>query len=273
MAIMEDDKILLNKYMPIIRGINLYLNRKPCKSLIGGNHVQMSLSMFESISVGQIYRTHHYVSCQMLKKNDKKILETNTTLIIYFIDKECWNGKDISQHSAYPEHKEILLPPYTSLQVAKKVMTMSGQEIHVNVLDNLRVEADEKNGKNSYLCTWLMPKLDQEENNKNDEISNIVDDDNNRKKSFQQHNMKNDHKEDIQICIEQLKIKMFKPLCICGNILVFVNWYYCYGGSEVSCNICKHVIKQDVYHCNSCVEDNSYDECISCAKVQPKNYQ
>jgi len=118
-----------------------------------------------------------------------------------------------------------------------------------------------------------MPKLDQEENNKNDEISNIVDDDNNRKKSFQQHNMKNDHKEDIQICIGQLKIKMFKPLCICGNILVFVNWYYCYGGSEVSCNICKHVIKQDVYHCNSCVEDNSYDECISCAKVQPKNYQ
>jgi len=214
------------------------------------------------------------------KKNNKTTLETNRTLIIYFVDRECWNGKEISQHSAYPEQKEILLPPYTSLQVAKKIMTMTGQEIHVNVLDNLQVEADEKKGKDTYLCSWLMPKLDENDNNKNKNISNISDDHAHRKNAFQQmpheedkNDLKNDHKEDMQTGIQQLKIRIFKPLCKCGSILVFVNWHFCYDGSEVSCNICKHVVKQDVYHCNSCVTDNSYDECISCAKAQPKNYQ
>jgi hypothetical protein len=285
-AIIYDNEKLLNKYMPIIRGVNLYLNTKSNKSLTGISNIKMDVAQFESIMLGKVYRMPHYISCNVSKHNkyekNSDELDNKNTIIIFQLDENCWNGKEISEHSVYPEQKEIVLPPYTALQVIKKIAKLKGyQEVHVKVLDNLEVEQEEKNGKLSFLCTWLMPKIDDEEG---EALTNEQDDcigiNQHRKKLLQEMGClkyeeegKSNDEDKEKIDIEQLKINSFHPICNCGNILVLMNWNLCYNGSDVCCNICKQVIKQQVYHCDKCDENNSYDECIPCAKIQVKNYE
>eukprot|EP01084_Bolivina_argentea_P143626 252178_1 len=138
-ALLTDNKIELNKWMPFIRALNskLVCQNPPTMKCYRGS--KMSLKDFSIFKYGYVYRIPYYVATSVDEEVAKSWPNSNY-LIQFNIPKGCPNASSISELSVFPNEKEVLLPPYTAVRVTAKSSTM----MVVDVLDNFSAPKDAK---------------------------------------------------------------------------------------------------------------------------------
>eukprot|EP01083_Nonionella_stella_P023922 66174_1 len=135
-SLYTDDEQKIQKYLPIIRGINTFLVSPTKRDMITYRGSHMSNKQFSAYQVSNIYRSPSIGATTMDKKITKYF--SNNIIITFRINKNCWNAASIAEYSVYPHEQEVLLPPYTAF----KVLSKTKDSLEVQVLDNKSVALD-----------------------------------------------------------------------------------------------------------------------------------
>eukprot|EP01084_Bolivina_argentea_P043293 79775_1 len=133
-ALISDHSQLLTQWMYLIRGLNQFLvNTRPKQALVCYRKSDLSMEQFNRIKVGKKYRIIMYTATSTDKNFVKTWIRNSGKFYWKFnVPKDCYNACCIAEYSYHGEESEVLMPPYSSIQIVSK----NNGYITANVLDN-----------------------------------------------------------------------------------------------------------------------------------------
>ena len=120
-VLFADDKLGLEKFMPIIHGLTQYLDsNRISQNLVTWRGSKLTDRQFEVFDVGKVYQVPSFIATSVDKRVAQAFASWGSGKIICFEVPKGSHAADISKHSNHQVEEEILLDSYTWLKVINK---------------------------------------------------------------------------------------------------------------------------------------------------------